>query len=56
MKAVVGQIDSMRPDREDGGKGWVLIGDAGLLLVRGGGQTAGAVNLSRLYVVACQND
>jgi hypothetical protein len=43
MKAVLGQDDSMRPDREDGGKVWVLIGDAGLLLVWGVGQAAGAV-------------
>jgi hypothetical protein len=33
MKAVLAQVDSMGPDREDGGKGLVLIGDAGLLLV-----------------------
>jgi hypothetical protein len=37
MKAVLGQADPMRSDREDGGKGLVLIGDAGLLLVWGGG-------------------
>jgi hypothetical protein len=44
VKAVPAQVDSMQPDREDGGKGWDLIGDADLLLVWGGGQTAGAVN------------
>ena len=44
MKVVLAQDDLMGPDREDRGKGWVLIGDAGLLLVWGGGQTAGAVN------------
>jgi hypothetical protein len=43
MKAVLAQVDSMGPDREDGGKGWVLIDDAGLLLVWGVGQAAGAV-------------
>jgi hypothetical protein len=53
---MVVQADSIGLDIEDGGKGWGLIGDAGLPLVWGGGQTAGAVNLSRLYVVACQND
>ena len=37
MKAVVGQVDSMRPDREDGGKGWVQIDDSGLLLIWGVG-------------------
>jgi hypothetical protein len=46
----------MQPDREDGGKGWDLIGDADLLLVWGGGQTAGAVKPGRLYVVECKND
>jgi hypothetical protein len=56
MKAVLVQADSMQPDREDGGKGLVLIGDAGLLLVWGGGQTAGAVKPGRLYVVECKND
>jgi hypothetical protein len=43
VKAVLAQDDSMQPDIGDGGKGWDLIGDAGLLLVWGGGQTAGAV-------------
>jgi len=38
MKAVLGQADPMRSDREDGGKELVLIGDAGLLLVWGGGR------------------
>jgi hypothetical protein len=56
MKAVLAQDDLMGPDREDGGKGLVLIGDAGLLLVWGGGQTAGAVKPGRLYVVECKND
>ena len=42
MKAVLAQVEPRRADR-DGGKGWDLIGDAGLLLVWGGGQTAGAV-------------
>ena len=37
MKAVVAQADLMQSDREDGGKGLVLIGDAGLLLVWGVG-------------------
>ncbi len=35
MKAVVTQVDLMQSDREDGGKGWVLIVDAGLLLIWG---------------------
>jgi len=56
VKAVLDQVDSMRPDREDGGKGLVLIDDSGLLLVWGGGQTAGAVKPGRLYVVECKND
>lgn len=56
MKAVLAQVEPMRPDIEEGGKGWVLIIDAGLLLVWGGGQTAGAVNTGRLYVVECKND
>jgi hypothetical protein len=56
MKAVLTQDYLMGPDREDGGKGLVLIGDAGLLLVWGGGQTAGAVKPGRLYVVECRND
>jgi hypothetical protein len=43
MKAVLVQADSMQPDREDGERVWVLIGDAGLLLVWGVGQAAGAV-------------
>jgi hypothetical protein len=43
VKAVVAQADLMQSDREDGGKGLVLIGDAGLLLVWGVGQAAGAV-------------
>ena len=33
MKAVLGQADPMRLDREDGGKGWVLIDDSGWLLI-----------------------
>ena len=37
MKAVLAQVDSMGPDREDGGKGWVLIDDSGPLLVWGVG-------------------
>ena len=37
MKVVVAQVDSMRPDREDGGKGWVLIDDSGPLLIWGVG-------------------
>ena len=37
MKAVLAQVDSMGPDIEDGGKGWVLIDDSGLLLVWGVG-------------------
>jgi hypothetical protein len=37
MKAVVAQADSMGPDREDGGKGWVVIDDSGPLLVWGVG-------------------
>jgi len=56
VKAVVAQADSMQSEREEGGKGLVLIGDAGLLLVWGGGQTAGAVKPGRLYVVECKND
>jgi hypothetical protein len=56
MKAVLAQADSMGPDREDGGKRLVLNGDAGLLLIWGGGQTAGAVKPGRLYVVECRND
>jgi hypothetical protein len=43
MKAVLDQAGSMQSEREDGGKVWVLIGDAGLLLVWGVGQAAGAV-------------
>jgi len=56
MKAVVVQANSMQPDIGDGGKRLVLNGDAGLLLVWGGGQTAGAVKPGRLYVVECKND
>lgn len=37
MKAVPAQVDSMQPDREDGGKGWVLIDDSGPLLIWGVG-------------------
>jgi len=37
VKAMVVQADSMRPDIGDGGKGLVLIGDDGLLLVWGVG-------------------
>jgi hypothetical protein len=37
MKAVFAQVDPRRADREDGGKGWVLIDDAGLLLIWGVG-------------------
>ena len=37
MKAVVSQVDSMQPDREDGGKGWVLISDSVPLLIWGVG-------------------
>jgi hypothetical protein len=37
MKAEVAEADLMQSDREDGGKGLVLIGDAGLLLVWGVG-------------------
>jgi hypothetical protein len=37
VKAVVAQADLMQSDREDGGKGLVLIGDAGLLLIWGVG-------------------
>jgi hypothetical protein len=35
VKAVVAQADLMQPDREGGGKGWVLIDVSGLLLVWG---------------------
>jgi hypothetical protein len=37
VKAVLAQVDSMGPDREDGGKGWVLIDDSGPLLIWGVG-------------------
>ncbi len=37
MKAVVAQAEQMGPDREDGGKGWVLIDDSGPLLIWGVG-------------------
>ena len=37
MKAVIAQADSMGPDRDDGGKGWVLIEDSGPLLIWGVG-------------------
>ncbi len=40
MKAVFAQADPMRPDIEDGGKGWVLIDDSGPLLVWGVGGAA----------------
>ena len=33
MKVVIAQVDSMRPNREDGGLGWVLIDDSGPLLI-----------------------
>lgn len=33
MKAVLAQADSIGPDREDGGKGWVLFNYSGPLLV-----------------------
>jgi hypothetical protein len=56
MKAVLAQDDFIGPDREDGSKGWVLIADAGLPQVWGGGQTARAVKSGRLYVVECKND
>jgi hypothetical protein len=56
VKAVLAQVDSMRSDREYGGKGRVLIGDAGLLLVWGVGQAAGAVKPLLLYVVEYKND
>lgn len=35
MKAVLAQADPIGPDREDGGKGWVLIDDSGPLLIWG---------------------
>lgn len=56
MKAVLSQADPMGPDIGDGGKGWVLIADAGLLLVWGGRQAAGTVKPGRLYVVECKDD
>jgi len=37
VKDVVSQVDSMQPDREDGGKGWVLISDSVPLLIWGVG-------------------
>jgi hypothetical protein len=37
MKAVFAQADPMRPDIEDGGKGWVLIVVPGTLLIWGVG-------------------
>ena len=37
MNAVLAQVDSMGPAREDGGKGWVLIDDSGPLLIWGVG-------------------
>jgi hypothetical protein len=37
MKAALAQADPMRPDIEDGGKGWVLTDDSGPLLVWGVG-------------------
>jgi hypothetical protein len=33
VKTVLAQVDSMQPDREGGGKGWVLIVGAGPLLI-----------------------
>ena len=38
MKAVLTQVNPMRPVREDGGKGWVLIDDSGQLLIWGVGR------------------
>jgi hypothetical protein len=38
VKAVLAQDDFIGPDREDGGKGCVLIADAGLLLIWGIGR------------------
>ena len=38
MKAVFAQVDPRRADREDGGKGWVLIDDFGPLLIWGVGR------------------
>jgi hypothetical protein len=37
MKAVLVQADPMQSDREDGGKGLVLVDDSGLMLVWGVG-------------------
>lgn len=51
MQAVLAQVDSMRPDIEDEGKGWVLIGELSPLLIWGDGQTAWAVKPRRLEVV-----
>jgi hypothetical protein len=38
VKAVLAQADPMRPDIEDGGKGWILIDDSGPLLIWGVGR------------------
>jgi hypothetical protein len=51
MQAVLAQVDPMRPDIEDEGKGWVLISELSPLLIWGDGQTAGTVKPRRLEVV-----
>jgi hypothetical protein len=48
VKAVLAQADSMGPDREDGGKGWVLIDDSGLLLIWGARHTQHLLDISPL--------
>jgi len=48
VKAVVAQVNSMGPDIEDGGKGWVLIDDSGPLLVWGAKHTQYSLDISPL--------
>jgi hypothetical protein len=48
VKAVLAQADSMGLDREDGGKGWVLIDDSGPLLIWGVKHTQYSLDISPL--------
>jgi hypothetical protein len=60
MKAVPAQADSMLSDREDGGKGLVLVDDSGLLLVWGVGllllSCTGSGDVAPAQVVSSQQD
>ena len=55
MKAVLTQDDLMRPDRDDGGKGWVLFDDSGPLLILSVSQAEGRLRrrIPRDTMVGC---